>query len=112
MIEHIRAFLEMGFTPSAAIALVAVGVLWAEILRRDVRQRKEREAWHLDTRTQVDELKSENVSMQVHIIECNLDREKLKDSLSGQEKKVAVLEERMKRLDHCPRKDCPMRLPQ
>lgn len=82
--------------------VVVIAALWARLEIANRKQNRTREEWHTSTLGRVD-------NMQVHIDECNEDREMLKKKTGRLETQVAVLNERAGRISNCPIPACPNR---
>ena len=91
--EFLKGLLDLGFSPLNVALIVALVVLWKLMGTKDAKQTTDREAWHADTRAQVDELKG-------HVEECDKDR----DVLRKEQARLAALVN-----VRCPRRNCPMR---
>ena len=102
--SNFKELLDLGFTPAAALAITACGVLWVRMEMSTRKQNKTREEWHAATLARVDE-------METHVQACNEDRDRIKEEAAKLEVRVATLTERNNRYANCPRKFCPMRLP-
>lgn len=91
----LKDLIDMGFSPTASMAIIAVLALYARQVLNEKKQNRVREEWHTETRSRVDD-------MQGHIEECNDDRLLLKAQ-------VATLKERTDILSRCPIEACPSR---
>jgi len=97
----LRELLDMGFTPFMAVVLVVVVVLWGSLLallaffwRHTVYQKIETD--------RLRDLRYKDINGRLE--ECETDREELRED-------VGQLKEKVARLEVCPKKGCPMRLP-
>jgi choline-glycine betaine transporter len=90
MNETVKVLQEIGFSPLNIVLVLAVIALWKLLISRDKKQTNDREAWHAETRAQVEKLEA-------HTKACDEDRAKLK----GQ---VELLSQ------SCQMKDCPRRV--
>jgi choline-glycine betaine transporter len=91
MNDTVKVLQEIGFSPLNIVLVLAVIALWKLLINRDKKQTTDREAWHAETRAQVEKLEA-------HTKVCDEDRAKLKGQI-----------ELLSRA--CQRKDCPKRLP-
>lgn len=102
MLETLKELLAMGFTPAAAVCMLAVGVIWLRLRWSEKQNSKIREKWHAETHARVDDLEK-------HTEECNADRDNLKREAILLKVKVGLLAGRVKRMTRCPKQDCPFR---
>jgi len=97
MAELFKALTDLGFSPLNCVLLGAVLVVWRVLKAKDEKQTADREAWHAETRKEVEEMKG-------HVRSCDDDRQELR-------RDQTLLKERLDKVTKCPRKDCPMRFP-
>lgn len=97
MQDILKPFIDLGFTPLNCVLAMGLITIWRMSITKDKKQTEDREAWHAETRAEVNVLKG-------HVDECDDDRERLRIDHT-------LLKERFDRVSRCPRKDCPMRLP-
>lgn len=113
MIQILKDLQNLGFSPVSSLLLLGILAVWRWAAVRDRKgedamqaqlaaQDRYREAWHADTRAQVDEVKVEAKELRGHVEECNEDRVKLS-------KKIGTLETDVARMKACPHVECPVR---
>lgn len=97
MIETVKVLQEIGLSPVSILVVLALVALWKVMNEREAKQVADREAWHAETRAQVEKLEA-------HTKACDEDRIVLRTQ-------VEMLKETVQNLRNCPKSDCPKRLP-
>ncbi|MES2995915.1 MAG: hypothetical protein V4733_03805 [Verrucomicrobiota bacterium] len=111
-----KELIDIGFSPIAAMLIAALVVLagvirkiytTAETRREEMEKRilEDREKWHGETRSQLNEAMQRIAAGEARHDECEKDR----DKLHGE---VGSLRDRVTRFERCSKgAECPMRLP-
>lgn len=87
-----KELIDLGFTPAAALAIMAVIALAVVVKRLHTKNEENSTARHAETRAQVDDLR-------IHTERCEKDREDLR-------KDLAIIKDRT---DRCPTPNCSFR---
>lgn len=98
----LKELLDLGYGHVISGLAAVIVALWLRFELANRRQNRTREAWHAATQCRVD-------AMQVHVDECNDDREILKKQQADLRVKVATLTVRTERMASCPLSECPNR---
>lgn len=98
--SQLKELLAMGFTPAAALCIVAVAVVWLRLRWSEKQNMKIRAAWHAEANERID-------TLEAHTLTCNKDRERLQGEALKLKIRVGVLDSRMKVMARCSKEGCP-----